>query len=51
MLLLDALSAAIFLSRSGCYAQEDEDIPAPTADDDLGAHQEGSRTDAEAVER
>ncbi len=38
---------------AGCLAQDDaaDDVPAPTADDDLGAHQEGSRTDSETVER
>ena len=35
----------------GCLAQEEEDVPAPTVEDDLGEHQEGSRTDSQAVER
>lgn len=38
----------------GCLAQEEEEEEEqapPTADDDLGASKEGSRTDAEAVER
>lgn len=37
---------------AGCMAQEEEEesLP-PTAEDDLGASREGSRTDAEAVER
>lgn len=36
---------------SGCVAQEEEEEALPTADEDLGASREGSRTDAEAVER
>lgn len=40
------------LCAAGCWAQDDEeDTPPPTADDDLGASREGSRTDAEAVQR
>ena len=36
----------------GCWAQEEEEeVPAPTVEEDLGAHQEGSRTDSETVER
>ena len=36
----------------GCRAQEEEEetLP-PTVEDDLGASREGSRTDAEAVQR
>lgn len=44
------LSCELLLIFAGCLAQEEEE-PAPTVDDDLGAHQEGSRTDSEAVER
>ncbi len=36
---------------AGCSAQEDEDTDAPTVNDDLGSSREGSRTDAEAVDR
>lgn len=40
----------------GCVAQDDEDVgneevTPPTAEDDIGASREGSRTDAEAVQR
>lgn len=37
----------------GCLAQEEEEeeVSPPTAEDDLGASREGSRTDSEAVER
>ena len=35
----------------GCLAQDDDEELPPTADDDVGASREGSRTDAEAVER
>ena len=35
---------------AGCAAQEEEES-LPTAEDDLGASREGSRTDAEAVQR
>lgn len=43
----------MFLSI-GCSAQEEEEeeeVTLPTADEDLGTSREGSRTDAEAVER
>ena len=40
---------------AGCSAQEegegDETPPPPTADDDIGASRDASRTDAEAVQR
>ncbi len=36
---------------AGCSAQEDEDTDVPTVNDDLGSSREGSRTDAEAVDR
>lgn len=37
----------------GCVAQEEEEeeVPPPTTEDDIGASREGSRTDAETVER
>lgn len=35
----------------GCVAQEEEEETLSIVDDDLGASREGSRTDAEAVER
>ena len=36
---------------AGCSAQEDVETEAPTVNEDLGSSREGSRTDAEAVER
>ncbi|XP_064401040.1 endoplasmin-like [Halichondria panicea] len=49
LLLLAVLG---LLCVAGCRAQEeDEDTPPPTADDDLGASRDGSRTDTEAVQR
>lgn len=42
------------LCFAGCTSQEeqqDEEVELPTVDDDLGESREGSRTDAEAVER
>ena len=35
----------------GGVAQENDDEDAPIVEDDLGTSREGSRTDAEAVER
>lgn len=40
-----------FLCFAGCVAQEAEEEAPPTTDDDLGTSREGSRTDAEAVQR
>ena len=48
------LSAEPSCSPPGCTSQEeqqDEEVELPTVDDDLGESREGSRTDAEAVER
>jgi len=42
--------SVFLLSLSGCRA-EDDALPTETADVDLGASREGSRTDAEVVER
>ena len=42
--------ACLCLLYPGCAAQEEEES-LPTADDDLGASRDGSRTDAEVVER
>ena len=40
---------------TGCVAQDedvaDDEVTPPTAEDDIGASREGSRTDAEAVQR
>lgn len=41
--------ACLCLLCPGCAAQEEETLA--TADDDLGASRDGSRTDAEVVER
>ena len=37
--------------RIGCLAQEEEEEYAATADEDLGASREASRTDDEVVKR
>ena len=44
---------SIFPLCIGCVAQDDEteEVTPPTAEDDIGASREGSRTDAEAVQR
>ena len=39
------------MSEEQQQQEEDEEVDLPTVDDDLGESREGSRTDAEAVER
>lgn len=46
-----SLNFFFFPLLTGCVAQEEEEETLPTTDDDLGSSREGSRTDAEAVER
>lgn len=48
--LLSDCSSCVF-AAAGCVAQEADEEAPPTTDDDLGASREGSRTDAEAVQR
>ena len=44
------LILSLLLKRCAQEEGEEDSLP-PTAEDDLGASREGSRTDAEAVER
>jgi len=41
----------VFFITGGCLAQEEEEENAATADEDLGASREASRTDDEVVKR
>ena len=51
MLIYSCCVCSSCVHSAGSMAQDDEEEDSPMVEDDLGASREGSRTDAEVVDR